>query len=347
MNLIKKNKVNVIVDGAFGSTGKGAASNWLYETSRDTDSRISNFTTNASPNAGHTSYLPSGEKVVTRHLCNAGIAANYYNNECLTILNSGAIIDPELLKKEIQDFKMQGKVLVHPNATVIHPRHKEIRSSLSAIASTQKGTGPAMADRLLRFTDAVASECKELNGLIDYKNGLLDSIDGGATTLMTVPQGYSLGLHSGFYPYTTNRECTVAQGLSDIGISHHYLGHVMMCIRTFPIRVGNTANGNSGPCYKDQSETTWEKIGQIPETTTVTGRIRRVFTFSWEQFKLALIANGPDSIWVGFMDYLSTQEQESFIQKLVLEYKYIMNKMPEAVIGSFGPKFNDAKVVWK
>jgi adenylosuccinate synthase len=325
--------VSFVVDGAFGSTGKGAASAWIYANS---EFKPDVFTTNASPNAGHTAYW-KGNKIVTRHLSIAGVIDAMEGGHGITYLNAGAIIDEDLLRHEIDTYGMEGRVFVSPKATVILPRHKENHPSLAAIASTQKGTGPAMADRLLRYPDVIYGQREgQLTFTPNFEK---------ARVLCEVPQGFSLGLHSGFYPYTTNRECTVLQGASDLGCSHRDITNVMMTIRTFPIRVGNTADGTSGPCYPDQQEISWSDLGVEPEVTTVTKRVRRVFTFSDEQFRAAVRVNAPNSLWLGFMDYLDADGQEAFYKRIMNLYLQEMHRFPDLVVGSFGPMLEDAKVL--
>ena len=87
-----------------------------------------------------------------------------------------------------------------------------------------------------------------------------------------------------------------------------------MTCRSYPIRVGNTDKGTSGGWYPDQQETTWEALGVEPELTTVTKRVRRVATWSWQQFTDAVRANEPDAIWLGFIgDGIAPLEQAADI----------------------------------
>ena len=67
----------------------------------------------------------------------------------------------------------------------------------------------------------------------------------------------------------------------------------MMSLRTFPIRVGNIVDadgkelGNSGPFHPDSVETTFAALGVPEELTTVTKRVRRIASFSQQQYKAA------------------------------------------------------------
>jgi adenylosuccinate synthase len=74
--------------------------------------------------------------------------------------------------------------------------------------------------------------------------------------------------------------------------------------------VGDVDGHSSGTWYPDQWETSWGAIGVEPEMTTVTKRVRRVATFSLDQFYEACRANHPDIVFVSHMDYLSDKGQE-------------------------------------
>ena len=105
--------------------------------------------------------------------------------------------------------------------------------------------------------------------------------------------------------------------MNDAGVHPSQLGKVCMSIRTFPIRVGNIKDelgheiGNSGPCYEDQNELKFSDIGVPDEVTTVTKRVRRVFSFSCFQYSKALIAIRPDIVFVNFLNYMPHEEQRT------------------------------------
>ncbi len=111
----------------------------------------------------------------------------------------------------------------------------------------------------------------------------------------------------------------------------------MVCIRTYPIRVGHIVEkgkivGDSGPFYPDSIETSWANIGVKEEYTTVTGRVRRVATFSMIQYKKMLEAFKPDYILLNFTNYLSEKELSELLKEL-----------PEVSHISNGPKTEDIK----
>ncbi len=49
--------------------------------------------------------------------------------------------------------------------------------------------------------------------------------------------------------------------------------------------------------------------------TTVTKRVRRIFTFSQEQYRQAATINRPDLIFLNFCNYLQTREELDMLMK--------------------------------
>lgn len=143
------------------------------------------------------------------------------------------------------------------------------------------------------------------------------------TILHEGSQGFSLDInHGSHYPQCTSRGTTAMQNMADMGISHRELGDVYLVIRPYPIRVGNVIEdgktvGYSGDCYADQKELTWQDVANeagMPqeeadkllkkELTTVTKRLRRVFTFSDRQLREAALINGATKIALNFANYI-------------------------------------------
>jgi hypothetical protein len=116
-----------------------------------------------------------------------------------------------------------------------------------------------------------------------------------------------------------------------------------MAARTYPIRVGNVDGHSSGDWYPDQEETSWGALGVDAERTTVTNRIRRVATFSFEQLEDAITANEPDFLFMNFMNYLSPDDQEAFMAKL-MEWRDGMHRWVD-IIGGYGPRVGDVRYV--
>jgi adenylosuccinate synthase len=330
----------VLVDGQFGSTGKGLLASYI---ACHGAGRITHVTTNAGPNSGHTAY--DGDfKVMTQQIPVASVFLHRLGQPAITFINAGAVVDPQILDAEIETYGLnRGDIYVHPRAALIDEYCRiEDKVTLDKIASTGKGTGPAIMRKIARLDSKnVASQ----QYMPFYPAGAIWSWDAPWNwtkdkVFVETAQGFSLGINSRFYPHVTSRECTVMQAIADARIPPQAVRKVVCCFRTFPIRVGNTS-GSSGDCYNDQIETTWEELGLEPEFTTVTKRLRRVFTWSRTQFRECIATNRPDAIFLNFANYLSDSALCHLVDKIKDDYHDVMGYSPETLLLGFGPKIND------
>jgi adenylosuccinate synthase len=334
----------VLVDGQFGSTGKGLLASYITEKAGD---RITHITTNAGPNSGHTAYynMWGGEekKIVTQQIPVASVICSMRDFSPITLLNAGAVINPSILAREVVEYGIDPrKILVHPCAAMISDSDRqEDETAVAGIASTGKGVGPAIARKVLRrgyqaarhyYMPMLPSGRDSWDSFWDWTK---DKV------FVETAQGFSLGLNSArFYPWTTSRECTVMQAISDARIPAQMVKGVVACYRTFPIRVGNT-EATSGDCYPDQVETTWEELGLEPEFTTVTKRKRRVFTWSRTQFRESVAANRPEILFINFMQYLPRDKRVAFLRDVTGDYVRIMGHAPTRILIGMGPRIGD------
>ena len=123
------NGAYVLVDGQYGSTGKGLIAGALAECFWD---RVGVAISNAGPNSGHTSYF-EGTKIVLKQLPTFGVIANLIARKlgtrdwCTMYLTAGAVIDLRVLTRELdehdypRDCYARGDCLlwIHPCAAVI------------------------------------------------------------------------------------------------------------------------------------------------------------------------------------------------------------------------------------
>jgi adenylosuccinate synthase len=318
-----------IVDGQYGSTGKGALAAVIARAGRRD---IEIYATNAGPNSGHTAVVGATKIVTTQLPVGAAVAKLLPGPQFDVYLTAGAIIYPKMLQKEVEEFGVVPTI--HPCAAIIESHHVEQEQSngSSKVAGTAKGVGAALADKVNREGNLWGRQ----DVWYGY-SGVLDLVN--RCVLHESAQGFSLGVNEAlFAPHTTSRECTVQQALSDARIPLSQVHKVAMTLRTFPIRVGNTQVGYSGDYYDDQKETSWEALGLSEEFTTVTKRVRRVFTWSWSQFVDALRVNEPDLLNINFMDYLKKEEQEPFVRAVIAKYQSILpHKGMPTVLCGFGP----------
>lgn len=315
-SLFHADGAHILVDGQFGSTGKGAFASYLAVQAASRGVGFNTVVSNAGPNSGHTFYL-NGKKHVLKQLPTFGVVMAMLDYPISIHLSAGAVIDPQILSEEAARIPNTA-IYVHPNAAVITDADKEAetRGSIAAVAGTRSGTGHAIARKVLRDPNAVWQLWKG-DMPANVQTGIPPGFGRFDRTFVEVSQGFSLGLNSVFYPHVTSRECTVMQALADARIPAQRVRRVYMTTRTYPIRVGNVDGYSSGGHYPDQREIDWDEIGQEPEITTVTGRQRRLFTFSEQQFKEAVNANYPDFVFLNFLNYLPAREQEEFIRRII------------------------------
>lgn len=325
----------VVTDGQYGSTGKGLICSYLAY--KDNPDIIS--TTNMA-NAGHCTVYKDGTKFVAKALPSGAIMDKWMSdparNRTLIAVGPTAAFTVDQLLKEIEECDLdEGQVIIHPRAGVITDEHKQIEADIKAgpkhIASTMQGCGAFLADKIMRKKELkLARDYPELEKYIfitadeytpeSYWSGwLINMIKQGNKILHEGAQGFSLDIsHGSHYPQSTSRGTTAIQNLADMGLPPKYLHEVIVVIRPYPIRVGNVVEGGqtvgySGDCYWDHEETTWRAVSEAAnappeitkgELTTVTKRLRRVFTFSKTQLQQACDVNGATMIALNFANYL-------------------------------------------
>ena len=327
-------RLNVLIDGAWGSCGKGKAAAYLTLKHGVNVSICSNPT-----NAGHTVVMGE-KKFVLQQLPSACVFP-----EVELLIDPGATITVKKILEEIETYKAQNRLTIHPNASIVTEAGVEYeRENLARISSTLKGVGAALGMKVMRHPEAKlvrdVPELKPFTG--DTTEKLHRFLKAGAMVLAEGAQGFDLSLNHGMsYPYVTSRDVTTASVLSNAGVPPSLVGDVYGCIRTFPIRVGHQFDssgnkiGDSGPHYPDQIELTWDEVKwrsgsnkDLLERTTVTNKVRRVFTFSKTQFVRFLTICGPTHIFVNFANHITagdsgvrtwselSEETRSFVQMI-------------------------------
>ena len=300
----------LLIDGQFGSTGKGLFAGWLARHHNPDVLAMA-----PSPNAGHT--LVDGDIRLVHKMLPLGIFSASLQ---AIVLGPGSILNLDYLQAEIENLQqldLLGKhieIYVHRNAAVVLPEHREAEANGgTAPGSTRQGVGAAQAARILRRPDNsnVVSEHQyhpvfEHLTMVDtpelqsiYLNAQRVQIEGC--------QGYSLSVFHGMYPHVTCRDVTTAALLSDCGVPMPSMRsmHVYGAFRTYPIRVANRPESGewSGPTYSDSFEIDFSDLGVEQELTTVTKLPRRVFTFSENQAIEACVQNRIDSAFLNFAQY--------------------------------------------
>lgn len=157
-------KVDVLLGLQWGDEGKGKIVDVLaphYHV-------VARF--QGGPNAGHT--IEFNQKKFVLHTIPSGI----FNPETANLIGNGVIIDPLILKKEIDKLKSSGidcigNLFVSRKAHLILPTHRVLDAASEAskgaakIGSTLKGIGPTYTDKMsrcgLRIGDLVQPDFKQ------------------------------------------------------------------------------------------------------------------------------------------------------------------------------------------
>jgi len=334
MNKILENgKVAVgYCDAQWGSSGKGKMNGWLA-IKEEPDFAISQNSVQSS----HIYRDSDGVNHKFQHLPTSVVcpSTDIY-------IGAGACIDLKQLNREISFWRIdESRLKIHPNAVIITEDDvKYEQEQLLRIASTMTGNGAALARKVMRHPGVTTtSDVKELKPFIsDITSEICNRLKNGERGVLETAQGFDLSLDHGMiwtnddgtvhkaFPYNTSRNVDVMTFAGMSGIPKRVIGKVLMNVRSFPIRVGDSSNNemdgysglsmkgsNSGPYYPDQKELTWDEVTQIAmsdvpiiEMTSLTKRVRRVFSFSMMQYKLATMVIDPDLICLNFANYLES-----------------------------------------
>jgi len=291
-----KAKVTIVIGGQFGSEAKGKVISFLAD---EFDIAVRT----GSPNAGHTVFK-DGEIYRLQQ-----IPATFVNQKCILCIGAGALINPDILRKEVENTKTKDRLFIDPQTGIIEEKHLLQEDELvKKIGSTGKGCGAALADRIWRKDFKLAKNVLKDFQISDVAEILNRGIDEGKNILVEGTQGFGLSLYHGIYPFVTSRDTNAANFLAEAGISPLSASEIILVIRTYPIRVA----GNSGPL---PNEISWEELSnrirkKVEETTTVTKKVRRVAEFDIEIVKKAILINRPTQIALQFLNYLFPQDED-------------------------------------
>lgn len=303
---MQKGKMNCLLDGFWGSSGKGKTANYLAHRFGVTACSGANM-----PNAGHT-VERDGQRIVNKVLP----SAPHGNMSVMTaFLGPGSVFSPERLREEYIDYP--ATVKIHDRALYLLDRHKEQeQQALSCISSTMQGSAAALVEKTMRRATLLRDQQCLVPKLdpVDFRRQVHEAIDDGMF-LHEVSQGWALSLdHGTHYPFCTSRNCTVQGAMDQMCVRPKQMGDVYLNLRSFPIRVGNTSDGYSGDFEPWCRETTWEQVAKdaglnpndlmAKEKTTVTKRLRRVGTFPWELAREAAYYSGATALVLTFAEYI-------------------------------------------
>lgn len=289
-----------LIGGQYGSEGKGVIAAGLAP---EFDAAVRT----GGPNAGHSFFYQQNLFKMRQVPC------AWVNGRARLFLGAGAVVDPLLLDKELGITGAH--VTIDPQAALILPEHHRDEQNVGLrelIGSTTEGVGAARIAKIRRDGAAILArdwdwDLHPNGGRVTVEEvapALEEVYEMGGRIMLEGTQGSGLSLHHGRYPYTTSADTNAAQLAADAGLPPTRVDHTHLVVRTHPIRVA----GNSGPT--GGLELSWDDLRErgvvdLPERTTVTNNIRRIFTFDDADFRRAVRLNDPCGIWVTFGDYLT------------------------------------------
>ncbi|MDH3764373.1 MAG: adenylosuccinate synthetase [Nitrosopumilus sp.] len=323
----------VVVGGFFGDEGKGKIISYLAI--KDNPKII--VRGGAGPNAGHT--IRDGDKVYKVRMLPSG----FLNKTAKVMIGPGVVVNPDVLKKEIQDFGASGRSFIDKHCGIIEETHlvRDSKGELKEkIGSTGSGTGPANADRAMRVLK-LAKDVNSLSSVItDVPLEVNSAISANENVLIEGTQGTFLSLWHGTYPFVTSKDVTASGICADVGIGPTKVDDVIVVFKSYVTRVG------TGPLDKELSLEDAEKKGWS-EFGTVTGRQRRAADFDFDLARRAVMLNGATQISITKLDVIFSDcagktsfdelsdDAKSFIKNIENELN-----TPVTIIGT-GPGVND------
>ena len=280
----------VVVGGFFGDEGKGKIISYLAI--KDNPKII--VRGGAGPNAGHT--IRDGDKVYKVRMLPSG----FLNKDAKVMIGPGVVINPDILKKEIQDFNVSGRSFIDKHCGIIEETHltRDSKGELKEkIGSTGSGTGPANADRAMRVLK-LAKDIDSLSALvIDVPQAINSALSANENVLVEGTQGTFLSLWHGTYPFVTSKDVTASGICADVGLGPTKVDEVIVVFKSYVTRVG------TGPLENELSLKEAEKRGWS-EFGTVTGRQRRAANFDFNLARRAIMLNSATQICITKLDVL-------------------------------------------
>lgn len=282
----------IIVDAFWGDSGKGKTCAYL---ARALDAPLA-VRAGVGTNAGASVILADGTLIRARQL-----PTGWLNPRTQVAVGSGVLVDPEILRDEVDRFGIAGRTLVDYRCPVILPEHIEAERQdgnlRERVGSTCTGNGAARADFVLRR----AKQAHDVAALQPYLTDvarLVNEVAATSTVLIEGSQGTFLSLAlSPEYPYTTSDNCTAAAAMDDVGLNWRRVQDVVMVVKAMPTRVGE------GPLPHEMAHEETVARG-IAEYGVVTGRPRRKASqIDWDLLAYAAMLNGPTQIALTFCDH--------------------------------------------
>ncbi|MCU1311490.1 MAG: adenylosuccinate synthase [Candidatus Angelobacter sp.] len=343
--------VDVLIGGQYGSEGKGQVASYLAS-EYDLLIRV------GGPNAGHKVKIPgTGETFTFRHLPSGSFAS-----DAPLLIGPGAVMHVPTLLAEIANAKIGvDRLKIDPQAMTISKLDVQREVQLKgSIGSTGQGVGQATSRRIIGRGQSHVKLARDIPDLQPYLTDTCDLLQRlfreGKRALLEGTQGTGLSIFHGRYPHVTSRDTTVAGCLTEAGISPTRVRKVIMVCRTYPIRVGSPAGGDSG---RIEGELSWSEIekrarfkrGEIGkhEIGSVSGNPRRVGEFDWALLRKAATLNAPTDIALTFADYIDKENVNArrFEQLTIPTIRFIeeVERVASAPVTLISTRFHERSII--
>ncbi len=278
----------VIVGAFWGDEGKGKIISYLA-----IKDKLDFCVRTGSVNAAHTVWK-DGQKYAL-HM----VPAAFVNEKTRLLIAAGANVHVGQFFKEVEQTKVNGRMGVDENASIIEEKHSlQDKASVvnKGIGTTGWGVGPALEERVRR-TAKLAKDVAELKPyLADEVKEVNDGLDAGKKVLLEGTQGFMLSLFlSGGYPYVTGRDTGASAIASEAGVGPTRIDDVLIVYKSFMTRVG------VGPLPGEITKEEALKRGWF-ETAAGTGRDRRSAPFDFELARKTARINGATQAAVTKLD---------------------------------------------
>jgi adenylosuccinate synthase len=235
------------------------------------------------PNAGHT------VQVGTREYGVRMVPSGFVYKDAKLCIGSGVLVDPRVLKHEVDTLGVKGRVFVDWRCGIITEDHivrdKGSDHLAKKIGSTGSGCGPANSDRVMRVSPQAKDVPELAEYLMDVPKAIDDELKKDHTVLLEGTQGFGISLYYGTYPFVTSKDTSASQIAADNGVGPTRIDDVVVVFKAYPTRVGE------GPF---STEMTFEKSDAmgIQEFGTVTHRKRRVGGWDGSMARYSAMING-------------------------------------------------------
>ena len=281
----------IIVGGFFGDEGKGK----IVAHIACNDKPVIISRGGVGPNAGHTVQVGDREYGVRM------VPSGFVYKEAKLCIGSGVLVDPRVLKQEIEMLDVKGRIFVDKRCGIItedHIRRDKGSAHLSKkIGSTGSGCGPANSDRVMRISPQAKDVPELAEYLLDVPKAIDDELKKGSPVLLEGTQGFGISLYYGTYPFVTSKDTSASQIAADNGVGPTRIDDVIVVFKAYPTRVGE------GPFSTEMTSEKSDSMG-IQEFGTVTHRKRRIGGWDGDMARYSAMINGCTQAAITGIDHV-------------------------------------------